>query len=85
MYWELVTGSVCRGSNGPTAVHTKMGQVLSGPSSHSEPNQCNVNLSVIHMLHVETFSEDLSCTLGDQLRAFCELESLGIRDKEKTV
>ena len=82
-YWELVTGSVCRGSNGPTAAKT--GQVLSGPSSHSEPNQCNVNLSVTHVLHVETFSDDLSCTLDDQLRAFCELESLGIQDKEKTV
>ena len=84
-YWELVTGSVCRGANGPTAVHTKLGWVLSGPSSHSEPNQCAVNLSVTHVLHVETFSEDPSCTLDDQLRAFWELESLGIRAEERTL
>ena len=32
-YWQLVTGSICRGTSGPVAVHTKLGWVLSGPSS----------------------------------------------------
>ena len=72
-YWELVTGSVCRGSNGPTAVHTKLGWVLSGPSSHVEPNQCAVNLSVTHALHVETVTDEPSCALEEQLKAFWEL------------
>ena len=31
-YWELVTGSVCRSERGPTAIHTKLGWVLSGPT-----------------------------------------------------
>ena len=84
-YWELVTGDVCRGANGPTAVHTKLGWVLSGPSSHSDPNQCTVNLSVTHVLHAETISEDPTCTLNDQLRAFWELEALGIRDEPRTL
>ena len=84
-YWEFVTGSVCRGTNGPTAIHTKLGWVLSGPSSHSEPNQGAVNLSVTHVLHIETAPEDLSCTLDDQLRAFWELEALGIRGEERTL
>ena len=53
-YWELVTGSVGRGFNGLTAVHNKLGWVLSGPSSNSEPNQDAVNLSVTHVLHIET-------------------------------
>ena len=39
-YWELVMGSVCRGANGHTAVNTKLGWVLSGPLSHSEPKNC---------------------------------------------
>ena len=30
-YWELVMGGVRRGSSGPTAIHTKLGWVLSGP------------------------------------------------------
>ena len=32
-YWELVTGGVRRGSKGPIAIHTKLGWVLSGPTS----------------------------------------------------
>ena len=83
-YWELVTGSVCRGTNGPTAVHTKMGWVLSGPSSHCKPDRCAMNLSVTHVLHVETVSES-PCALDDQLRGFWELESLGVRDEERTL
>ena len=26
-YWQLVTGSICRGTSGPIAVHTKLGWV----------------------------------------------------------
>ena len=44
-----------------------------------------MNLSVTHVLHVETVPEDPSCALNDQLRAFWELEALGIRDKERTL
>ena len=84
-YWELVTGRVCRGSNGPTAVHTKLGWVLSGPSSHVEPNQCAVNLSVTHVLHIETVADEPSCALEEQLKAFWELEALGIRNEERTL
>ena len=29
-YWDLVTGSVCRTEKGSTAIHTKLGLVLSG-------------------------------------------------------
>ena len=32
-YWSLVTGEVCRGNSGPIAIHTKLGWVLSGPTS----------------------------------------------------
>ena len=82
-YWQLVTGSVCRGANGPTAVHTKLGWVLSGPSSHDKPGRYSMNLSVTHVLHAETHTE--SCALDEQLRAFWELEALGIQDGEKTI
>ena len=30
-YWDLITGNVVRKANGPTAVHTRLGWVLSGP------------------------------------------------------
>ena len=68
-YWELVTGSVCRGVSGPVAIHTKLGWVLSGPSSHDEPGQCAMNLNVTHVLHADTCSIEPQ-TLEDQLRAF---------------
>ena len=83
-YWQLVTGNIQRGANGPIAVHTKLGWVLSGPFSHNEPGQCATNLSVTHVLHSESHSIE-PCSLNDQLRAFWELESLGIQDEEKTL
>ena len=83
-YWELVTGSICRGVSGPVAIHTKLGWVLSGPSSHEDPGQCAMNLNVTHVLHVDSCPIEPQ-TLEDQLRAFWELEALGIPDKEKTL
>lgn len=32
-YWNLVTGEVKRGEEGPTAMHTRLGWVLSGPTN----------------------------------------------------
>ena len=68
-YWQLVTGSVCRGTNGPVAIHTKLGWVLSGPSTCGDTDQVAMNLSVTHILHSETNPAE-PCALSDQLRAF---------------
>jgi len=43
-----------------------------------------MNLSVTHVLHAETHSVE-PCALDDQLRAFWELEALGIQDEQKTM
>ena len=83
-YWQLVTGNICRGASGPVAVHTKLGWVLSGPSSLENYRQCSTNLSVAHVLYSETHSAE-QCTLEDQLRAFWELEALGIQEEERTL
>ena len=83
-YWQLVTGRISRGTNGPIAVHTKLGWVLSGPSCHDEPGQCSMNLSVTYTLHAETHSVEPNA-LEEQLRAFWELEALGIQDQERTI
>ena len=76
-YWGLVTGNVCSGADGPTAIHTKLGWVLSGPSSLGDLKQTATSLSVTHVLHAEANSPS-SCTLDDQLKAFWDLESFGI-------
>ena len=68
-YWQLVTGSIRRGVEGPIAVHTKLGWVVSGPSCLAISGQCPMNLNVTHMLHAETHSVDM-CSLDDQLRSF---------------
>ena len=81
-YWSLVTGRVIRGKSGPTAVHTKVGWILSGPAT----NQTPVNLTLsspIHTLKIDTFKVEPS--LDDQLKRFWELESLGIPTDEAPV
>ena len=45
------------------------------------PNQCSTNLVTTHVLRVDVQPDPLS----EQLRAFWELESLGIRPDEKSV
>lgn len=80
-YWSLVTGRVIRGESGPTAIHTKVGWILSGPTS----NQATVNLtfSTVHTLKVDTVATEPS--LDDQLKKFWELESLGIPQEESPI
>jgi len=43
-----------------------------------------MNLGITHVLHSETHSVE-PCALDEQLRAFWELETLGIQDTEKTL
>jgi len=35
-YWKLVTGCVIKGEQGPTAIHTRLGWVLSGPMNDEQ-------------------------------------------------
>ena len=83
-YWELVTGSVCRSERGPTAIHTKVGWVLSGPTLATSLSQCSANLVTTHVLQVDTQQEE-TVGLDEQLRSFWDLESLGTQEVEKTL
>lgn len=78
-YWDFVTGAISKSPGGPTAVHTKLGWVLSGPMAIQGMNQCSTNLIITHVLRADTQTD----SLGDQMRAFWELESLGIQPNEK--
>lgn len=82
-YCKLVAGIVSRGSSGPSAIHTKLSWVLSGPSSHIEPDKCTVNLSITQVHYSQTTSEFL-CFIEERLCAFWEIEALGIQDEERT-
>lgn len=76
-YWSLVTGEVHRGTTGPIAIHTKLGWVLSGPTSLGALQQSSV-------LRADTLQSDPE-SLDTTLQSFWDLESLGIRGPERTV
>ena len=83
-YWDLVTGNICKINGGLTAVHTKLGWVLSGPVSAPGSVRCAMNLTTTHVLRTDA---QMSETVGldARLRSFWELESLGIHEEEKTL
>ncbi len=80
-YWQLVTGKISRGSDGPIAIHTKLGWVLSSPSCSGEIGHCSMNLST---LHADAHTAEPQ-VLDEQLRAFWELEALGIHDQKSNL
>ena len=81
-YWSLVTGRVIRGKSGPTAIHTKVGWILSGPTTDSQ-GTVNLTFSSTHTLRVDAVVAEPS--LDDQLKKFWELESFGISKDESPV
>lgn len=78
-YWMLATGNVSHGSEGPVAMETKLGWVLSGPSHACDPSY---SLLTAHTLRVGCQEE---VELDNTLRAFWELESLGISESGRSV
>ena len=89
-YWNFVTNVSRRGAQpGPVALLTKLGWVLSGPVNndcHDEPN-CTTNLNATHVLRVDStpIQREPDPDVREQLKTFWDLETLGIRDEEKSV
>lgn len=83
-YWELATGRIHRCEDGPTAVHTRLGWVLSGPTPKMERSEISANLLTTHTLHVGTAVNETE-TLNETLRSFWELESLGVKQPDQGV
>ncbi len=82
-YWDLVTESTCRWEKGPTAIHTNLGWVLSGPTLSSNPVACpSASIVTTHLLRVDGQPAG-STQLAEQLRSFWKLESLGIHEEER--
>ena len=75
-YWEFMTGEVVRGQDGPVAVNTTLGWVLSGPVDTAGQRKSTVNLFTAHTLHVDDGVTNKM--LDATLRSFWELESLGV-------
>ncbi|XP_011407795.1 PREDICTED: uncharacterized protein LOC105311847 [Amphimedon queenslandica] len=82
-YWEFVSGEIIKGMRGPTASHTKLGWVLSGPLEGDENGQCS-SMLITHNLITSAEPKD-STSLEKLLKGFWELESLGILEKENLI
>ena len=54
-YWKLVTGEMINQCNGPTAVRTRLGWVLSGPVEGLSQPESSVNLVSTHVLMVDDY------------------------------
>ena len=67
VYWDIVTGEVVRGANGPVAINTTLGWVLSGPAQTSDVT--SVNYTSIHTLRIDGSTD----VLEKELQSFWEL------------
>ena len=45
-YWQLVTGTMVRGGDGPVAIHTTLGRVLTGPVSVNNGSQASTSMAM---------------------------------------
>ena len=85
-YWKLVTGKVMHEADGPMAVHTRLGWVLSGPVEGLACQGTLASLVTTHALAVDTYTpEDSKQDLDSRLKAFWDLESIGIKSNEYSV
>ena len=81
-YWQLATGKVIQGQSGPTAIHTCLGWILSGPVwSAAELNSLTSQVS--HTLHIQ--ATNATPSLDNLVKQFWDLESLGITQNEPSV
>ena len=84
-YWQLVTGEVVKDEEGPTAMNTRLGWVLSGPAeTNSVETESATNLACTHVLKCATnpLIDGDGAELDHEMRKFWELESLGIQPEE---
>lgn len=81
-YWRVLTAEMIRVENGPTAIDTQFGWVLSGPVIVERCSENNTSL-ITHVLRVDSVLE--SKALDKTLKAFWDIESLGILEQEDVV
>ena len=79
IYWDIVTGEVVGGPDGPVALNTRLGWVLSGPIQMSDVS--SVNFASSHTLRIDSSTE----VLDKRRQLLWELESFGVRAEEDPV
>ena len=84
LYWSVVTGRTQQG-NGPTAIETKLGWVLSGPATGLSCESTTMSLLSCHTMKAE--ASTIGCTdatLDNTLKKFWDLEAIGIKVEESS-
>ena len=77
--WQIVTGEIVRPDNGPTAIATRIGWVLSGPSERTTSVMTSSNLVAVNCVNTEPLTKmDSHNELLQLLRKLWQLESVGI-------
>ena len=87
-YWHFLTGGCIKGEqNGPVALDSTLGWILSGPvPSCPDISSTHANLAqTTHLLSVTQETETVDKSLEDQVSNFWTLESLGIKKGESSV
>ena len=79
-YWSIVTGEVVKADEGPVAVNSKLGWLLSGPMDSHEAHQVFHSNVVISGAPTNPTYGVRDDALANALRRFWEVESLGIVD-----
>ena len=82
-YWDLITGRLQRGADGPVAIETKLGWVLSGPVAVSGQMD-ELHSLVVHTLHIGAPTPEMQ-SLDDTMKSFWELESFGIPSTDRSL
>ena len=77
---------VVRGDDGPMAIQTKFGWVLSGPVQELSYERTSCSLITTHTLKVDAYVlDDSDQKLDSKLKMFWNLESFGIKEDEPDV
>ena len=77
-YWDIVTGDVIHGGNGPTAVSSKLGWLLSGPSKQPQSNSNTFSNLILTGEQFDNSTASDQDELTTSLKRFWEVESVSI-------
>ena len=85
-YWKFVIPGIIRKEQGPTAINTRLGWVLSGPLAKPTADiDLPVTVFSTHSLKISSDVRSENEELNNNLKRFWELESLGISTNEQSV
>ena len=80
-YWEVVTGNAVREGNGPVAVSSKFGWILSGPvHANTNVDEYVVSNTIVEGSDVEVVSIRDPGDLVNALHRFWDVEAIGINE-----